>query len=192
MGFGDFIKKIGGGIKKAWNWAKDKAAPVIKKAWDHVSPLVKPAIGLIPGLGHRVERGIEYVKELGQPAYKAIDGVINGDKKPEELIKDARGLWDKFKDMRRGPPKIGGDTGKNSLERKGGPDNSVHPLSKKWAVMPPRLGAGGAGVNKVPPVHMVGAGGAGIRKFLPSTGGKFAEGHTPDGKPIYMPSPKVM
>jgi hypothetical protein len=64
------FKKIGGGLKKAINWVKDKIAPTVRK----ILPIAKPLVGLIPGVGPAIQKGIE----LGEHGAGMIDKLANG------------------------------------------------------------------------------------------------------------------
>jgi hypothetical protein len=68
--FLNFFKKIGGGIKKAFNWVKDKIAPVVQK----VLPFVKPIVNMIPGVGPAIGQGINMVEKIAPLADKFVNG----------------------------------------------------------------------------------------------------------------------
>jgi hypothetical protein len=68
--FVNFFKKIGGGIKKAFNWVKSKIAPVVRTAL----PFVKPLVGLIPGVGPSIVKGINIGEQVAGGADKFING----------------------------------------------------------------------------------------------------------------------
>jgi hypothetical protein len=64
------FKKIGGGIKKAFNWVKDKVAPVVRK----VLPFAKPLINMIPGVGPAINTGIGIAERVAPIADKLVNG----------------------------------------------------------------------------------------------------------------------
>jgi hypothetical protein len=68
--FINFFKKIGGGIKKAFNWVKEKIAPVVSK----VLPFAKPLVNMIPGVGPSIVKGIEIGERIAGGADKFING----------------------------------------------------------------------------------------------------------------------
>jgi hypothetical protein len=68
--FVNFFKKIGGGIKKAFNWVKEKIAPVVRK----VLPFAKPILGMIPGVGPSIVKGVEMGERIAGGADKFING----------------------------------------------------------------------------------------------------------------------
>jgi hypothetical protein len=77
MGIKSFFKKIGGGIKKAFNWVKDKVAPVFNKVWKVASPIVKVGASLIPGVGPAIAGGIGMAEKIVPMAGKIANGIIN-------------------------------------------------------------------------------------------------------------------
>jgi hypothetical protein len=79
MGFlRNILSKVGGGLKKAINWVKDKASPTISKYWNKISPFAKPLINKIPFLGPHIHEGIEYGEKYGEPVIDIIHGIANG------------------------------------------------------------------------------------------------------------------
>jgi phage-related protein len=79
MGFiKNLFGKIGGGIKKAFNWIKDKAAPVVSNIWNKISPIAKPLVGLIPGIGPILSGGIHAAEKFAGPVMGIANGLING------------------------------------------------------------------------------------------------------------------
>jgi uncharacterized protein YjbJ (UPF0337 family) len=78
---GAFFKKIGGGIKKAFNWVKQNIAPTVRQ----ILPAVKPLIGMIPEYGPQIVRGID----IGERIAGGADKMINGNAQDRiNLIKD--------------------------------------------------------------------------------------------------------
>jgi hypothetical protein len=71
--FLNFFKKIGGGIKKAFNWVKDKIAPTVGK----ILPFVKPIVGMIPGVGPAISQGIGMAEKIAPIADKFVNGSGN-------------------------------------------------------------------------------------------------------------------
>jgi xanthosine utilization system XapX-like protein len=71
--FVNFFKKIGGGIKKAFNWVKEKIAPVVRK----VLPFAKPLVNMIPGYGPSIVKGIEIGERVAPIADKLVNGSAN-------------------------------------------------------------------------------------------------------------------
>jgi phage-related protein len=70
MGFLSFFKKIGGGVKKAFNWVKQKIAPVVRP----ILNIAKPLVGFIPGVGPAIQKGIA----IGEKVVNGADKIING------------------------------------------------------------------------------------------------------------------
>jgi hypothetical protein len=68
--FVNFFKKIGGGIKKAFNWLKEKITPLVRK----VLPFAKPLLGMIPGVGPGIVKGIN----IGGQVANGIDKFATG------------------------------------------------------------------------------------------------------------------
>ena len=57
-----FFSKIGGFFKNAWNKGKKIAGKIFNgahKVWGKISPVVKPLIGLIPGVGPAISAGLD-------------------------------------------------------------------------------------------------------------------------------------
>lgn len=58
MGFFDKLKSFGSkivnGVRKGWDFVKDKVAPVVKKLWNPVKEHVAP---LVPGLRPAMDLG---------------------------------------------------------------------------------------------------------------------------------------
>jgi phage-related protein len=82
---GKMFRKIGGGIKKAINWVKDKVAPTVRK----IIPIAKPLVGLIPGVGPAIQKGIE----LGEHGAGMIDKLANGSSADRKnILKDGLGM----------------------------------------------------------------------------------------------------
>jgi phage-related protein len=68
--FLNFFKKIGGGIKKAFNWVKEKIAPVVKPIFN----IAKPLVGMIPGVGPAIQKGMMIGEQVANGADKFING----------------------------------------------------------------------------------------------------------------------
>jgi hypothetical protein len=76
--FKNLFTKVGGGIKKAFNWIKDKAAPVVSNIWNKIAPIAKPLVGMIPGIGGILSGGIGAAEKYAGPVMGIANGIING------------------------------------------------------------------------------------------------------------------
>jgi hypothetical protein len=104
--FVNFFKKIGGGIKKAFNWVKDKIAPVVSKVWKYVGPVAKIATNFIPGVGPAISKGISIAEKVipvvGGGLNKLINHSTNGEtpqdtSKNKQITPQQQQLFDKNK-----------------------------------------------------------------------------------------------
>ena len=71
MGFFDKLKNFGSkivrGIRKGWDFARDKVLPVVKKLWNPVKEHVAP---LIPG--------VRPAMDLAEGVYNKAKGILGG------------------------------------------------------------------------------------------------------------------
>ena len=71
MGFFDKLKNFGSkivrGIRKGWDFARDKVMPVVRKLWNPVKEHVAP---LIPG--------VRPAMDLAENVYNKAKGIIGG------------------------------------------------------------------------------------------------------------------
>jgi hypothetical protein len=79
MGFlRNLVQRVGGGVKKAINWVKEKVSPVVRNVWDKVGPYVKPLINFIPGIGPALGVGVRAAEKFAGPALDIAHGIVNG------------------------------------------------------------------------------------------------------------------
>jgi hypothetical protein len=98
--FVNFFKKIGGGIKKAFNWVKEKIAPVVRK----VLPFAKPILGMIPGVGPGIVKGIDIGEKIAGHADRFVNGT--GQDRKDLINKGIGMLQNRIAGGGAGPPKI--------------------------------------------------------------------------------------
>ena len=69
-----FFGKVGNGIKKGFQWIKDKAIPAVGKVIKGVAPVAQTVAGALSAVPGQVGA----ISKIAAPAIGAVNGLFNG------------------------------------------------------------------------------------------------------------------